>query len=185
MSLVQLGVFLSAGAAERDGAASVRFFNGRLLTGEDLTREQEDQHRRQDRLGLAIGEGVVEGLGVTRVSMGSDTNVLSVEAGRAINRSGRVLVLSEPAQVQLVVQPTASAGRGAFGDCPASKGDEPTDACSGSFWTIDAAVQAIGAAFIVAGFAYPVEHPAPERARVAITPFSRHGFVGLQAGAEF
>lgn len=65
------------------------------------------------------------------------------------------------------------------------EGDEPRDACAGSFWTIDAAVQAIGAAFIVAGFAYPVEHPAPERARVAITPFSRHGFVGLQAGAEF
>ena len=128
MSLIQLGVFVEGVAVADGGVASVHFFNGRLLTGEDLTREQTDQHRRLGRLGAAVGEGVIDGLLVslvTEVDTGSPR--LRIEPGQAINADGRVLTLHVRSDLELTIPAAASAGRGAFGDCPASKGAQPTN----------------------------------------------------------
>jgi hypothetical protein len=47
-----------------DGVRFVNFFNGRLLTAEDLRREQDANVVLRDRLGTAVGDGVVRGLRV-------------------------------------------------------------------------------------------------------------------------
>ena len=71
------------------GIRSVNFFNGRLLTSKDLTREQVARREADARLGLAVGDGVAFGLDVQR---GDGTNaVVLVKAGLAINRLGQTL----------------------------------------------------------------------------------------------
>jgi hypothetical protein len=96
--VLQLQQPLTAG-----GIRSVNFFNGRLLTSRDLTREQEARSEAIARLGLALGEGVVLGLDVAR-DVDRDTAaapVLRVMAGMAVNRLGRVLTLLDDASVAL------------------------------------------------------------------------------------
>src|SRR5438477_33380 len=44
------------------GVEWINFFNGRLLSGEDLTHEQKTTVLRDQRLGQAVGPGVVYGL---------------------------------------------------------------------------------------------------------------------------
>lgn len=63
-----------------------RFFDGRLLTAADLTREQLYLDQRLREVGQALGSGVVRGLEVTL-----DKGVLSIEPGLAISAAGRVL----------------------------------------------------------------------------------------------
>jgi hypothetical protein len=74
------------------GIRSVNFFNGRLLTAKDLSREQQARRDWDARLGLAVGDGVAFGLEAAR-----DTDldapaapVLRVKAGLAVNRAGQV-----------------------------------------------------------------------------------------------
>ena len=52
------------------GIRSVNFFNGRMLTGKDLSREQTARREADSRLGLAIGDGVAFGLEVARDATG-------------------------------------------------------------------------------------------------------------------
>lgn len=63
--------------------------------------------------------------------------------------------------------------------------DEPRAACLGSFWTLDAAVQAVGAAFIVAGFVAPVEHRPSATGRFVVAPLAGPGLLGASGGVEF
>ncbi|MEV5409791.1 hypothetical protein AB0K60_13250 [Thermopolyspora sp. NPDC052614] len=85
-----------------DGVRTVNFFNGRLLTGDDLSREQAAGKALRDRLGLAVGEGVVSGLRVS-VPPGADRTVprVAVTEGVAVNRLGAALRLPRDTLVTL------------------------------------------------------------------------------------
>lgn len=86
------------------GIRAINFFNGRLLSGEDLTQEQAANHEARLRLGRAIGEGVVFGLEVVE-TQGVSTKtapVVTVAAGLAVNRAGQPLRLATNTNVSLV-----------------------------------------------------------------------------------
>jgi len=82
------------------GIRAVNFFNGRLLTGEDLTREQTARRVADRRLGIALGDGVAWGLEVQKIEHPLGTAV-KVEAGLAINRKGQTLHLPNAIEVLL------------------------------------------------------------------------------------
>jgi hypothetical protein len=110
------------------GIASVNFFNGRLLTGEDLSREQRAATERGRRLGRALGTGVACGLEVAEALGVSSRNrpVLRVEPGLAVNADGTALELADRTDV-LLVRDTAAADAAPtelFADCaePAAGG---------------------------------------------------------------
>jgi hypothetical protein len=86
------------------GIRAVNFFNGRLLTAKDLSREQQARREADWRLGLALGEGVAFGLGISRDQILSKTAapVVRIEPGLAFNRQGQALRLQEPVSVALV-----------------------------------------------------------------------------------
>ncbi|MFL6254447.1 MAG: hypothetical protein ACJ74T_05470 [Pyrinomonadaceae bacterium] len=86
------------------GVRSVNFFNGRVLSGEDLSDEQEAQRRARRLLGRGVGEGVAFGFEVSEAAESSTTQfpVITVEPGIAVNRSGQTLRLGERTQVGLV-----------------------------------------------------------------------------------
>jgi hypothetical protein len=101
------------------GIRSVNFFNGRLLSGRDLTREQEARREADARLGRAIGDGVAYGLEVARdVTLDTPSApVLRVKAGLAVNRAGQTLRLGRDTSVALT-RPFGAAETGCvFADC--------------------------------------------------------------------
>jgi hypothetical protein len=118
------------------GVAGANFFNGRVLTAEALRDEQDAQREGRERLGRAVGAGVVRGLWV---SPGSVRGTLAVTRGEAVNPAGQTLRLADGPVTVHLVPPTAVSDAGAsaggcggardFGDCvrlPASSalGDE-------------------------------------------------------------
>jgi hypothetical protein len=108
---------------------SVNFFNGRLLTGDDLSREQATQAARLARLGRTVGDGIAWGLEVVEQPALSSKSkpVVTVSAGIAVSRAGTVLELAAPLDVALY-RDVAAAPAGAepgnlFADCqPAAVG---------------------------------------------------------------
>lgn len=85
------------------GIPWINFFNGRLLSGEDLSKEQNSNLEGRRRLGRAIGEGVAYGLEVSTLK-GVDTRetpYVVVGRGLAINRLGQTLWLENPTKVRL------------------------------------------------------------------------------------
>jgi hypothetical protein len=98
------------------------FFNGRLLSAEDLREEQEANTEGRKRLGQAIGDGVVYGLHVSE-TLGTSSKsapVITVEPGLCLNRRGVALALAEATDVSLVrpVPPGTTGSSGAtFQDC--------------------------------------------------------------------
>src|SRR5215218_8594504 len=92
MSAIQLDQFVRDECLRR-----INFFNGRLLSAEDLTVEQSANRAQARHLGVAIGTGVSYGLEVRRTEPppGSKTKDLQVEvkAGLALNDCGEVLHL--------------------------------------------------------------------------------------------
>lgn len=105
------------------GIPWINFFNGRLLSGEDLSKEQSSNLEGRRRLGRAIGEGVATGLEVAAPEKGVNTRVtpyVIVEPGLAINRQGQTLSLAAKTQVKLtrpVNADTGAAGNVDFDDC--------------------------------------------------------------------
>jgi hypothetical protein len=101
------------------GIRSINFFNGRLLTARDLTREQTATREADRRLGRAVGEGIAYGLEISKSSASTQQSpVITVEPGLAVNRTGQALLLSARTEVALVRR----AGSGAittdpFGEC--------------------------------------------------------------------
>ena len=85
----------------RGGIRNTHFFNGRLLTAEDLRAEQQANRQQHRQLGLAIGAGVVEGFDVGLVSNGPKP-VLHISRGLALTRKGAALALAEDVDVGLV-----------------------------------------------------------------------------------
>jgi hypothetical protein len=86
------------------GIASVNFFNGRLLSGEDLSREQAATRDARLRLGRVVGEGVAHGLEVAEAAGTSSKSrpVVRIEPGAAINADGLVLELVDRTDLVLV-----------------------------------------------------------------------------------
>jgi hypothetical protein len=106
------------------GLRRIPFFNGRVLTAEDLETEQNANAVERKRLGHALGTGVVEGLFVDRVDDGSDDppTTVTVEPGLALAPSGRVLELPSGVELSVVseIDREATAGtKGQFAGCSA------------------------------------------------------------------
>jgi hypothetical protein len=104
------------------GIRSVKFFNGRLLSGEDLSDEQAANREGRKRLGQALGEGVAFGLEVSEATGLSqkDAPVVTINAGMAVNRQGQTLKLAAPASISLIrqsVADTPATNGGTFKDC--------------------------------------------------------------------
>jgi hypothetical protein len=103
-----------------DRTRSVNFFNGRLLTGEDLTVEQQANRVAHSLLGQAVGSGVAYGLEVTESATLSQvaSPVLSVKRGLAINPNGGALLLDNDTDISLVrpASPTTG-GSSVFKEC--------------------------------------------------------------------
>ena len=107
MSTQTLGSPVLNGSALR----SVNFFNGRLLTGDDLAAEQSALHKRLEHLGQLTGAGVGYGLEVQE-TLGTSTPqnpVVTVAGGLAVSPSGTALWLPSPVDLSL-------AGTGATSD---------------------------------------------------------------------
>jgi len=107
VSTQALGSPVVSGSALR----SVNFFNGRLLTGDDLAGEQSALQARLQQLGQLTGAGVAYGLEV-RETLGTSTPqnpVVTVASGLALSPSGVALWL--PSSVDLSL-----AGTGATSD---------------------------------------------------------------------
>lgn len=82
------------------GITTVNFFNGRVLTAEDLRSQQTGLTDRDRRIARSLGDGVATGFRVTRRA----AETLAVEPGLAINPMGDVLELAgEGVDVPLVV----------------------------------------------------------------------------------
>jgi hypothetical protein len=87
-----------------DGIAFTSYFNGRLLSGEDLSRDQQGNREARRRLGQAIGAGVGFGLEVFEAP-GESTRtspVVTVTPGVAINSRGQALALRSQIDLRLV-----------------------------------------------------------------------------------
>jgi len=99
------------------------FFNGRLLTGGDLTREQQARADSDAQLGRAHGPGIATGLEVARVD-GSEPGLVRVQRGLAVSATGRVLMLGTDPVVKLVqtAEAASTGGSGDFGACGALPG---------------------------------------------------------------
>lgn len=99
-----------------NGLATPRFFNGRLLSGEALTQSRDAERSQRQRVGQAVGTGVVDGLWVKR---GNSTSTLQVTAGLCINRVGATLRL--PDTIELSFERRGADGvvreAGVFADC--------------------------------------------------------------------
>lgn len=79
---------------------SVNFFNGRLLTADDMKREQEAEALHRKRFGRIFGEGVAHGLRVS-IKPGAKPRSVEVEAGVAINAEGQTIALPESVEIAL------------------------------------------------------------------------------------
>ncbi|MFB6247924.1 MAG: hypothetical protein ABEL97_05070 [Salinibacter sp.] len=98
------------------GLRHIPFFNGRVLTAEDLQTEQAAHATERRRLGRALGTGVLRGLSVQRAS---DTTV-TVQSGQGLAPSGRVVELPRATEVSVLsgIEREETAGTtGAFSDC--------------------------------------------------------------------
>lgn len=106
------------------GIRSVNFFNGRLLTGRDLTREQQARRSADQRAAQAAGAGVAWGLEVQAGAKAADGGAtVTVQPGLAVSRSGRTLWLEAPVNVALGHRAPPRVPRSrSFDDCKALTG---------------------------------------------------------------
>ncbi|WP_339950568.1 hypothetical protein, partial [uncultured Albimonas sp.] len=93
---------LGEGALVLDGLRRrPRWFDGRFLTGADLTRDQDYVRQRQADLARASGSGVTEGL---EVSAGSDSRGagLVIEPGHGITPAGELVMIETRREIALL-----------------------------------------------------------------------------------
>jgi hypothetical protein len=110
-----------------DGLRTINFFNGRLLTGEDLSEEQTANRDLLKRLGQATGTGIACGLQVERAQGidSPDNPAVTIRQGLAVNRRGFPLCLPEDTDVALAHQPgtpTSTTTAAVFADCTTAQG---------------------------------------------------------------
>ncbi len=97
---------------------ATHFFNGRLVTGADLTREQNARREAVSRLGQAAGEGIAYGLKVAQDNSAENEPLISVSSGLAVNRCGQSLYLAHDASVNLLQRSGAvEQASKIFGNC--------------------------------------------------------------------
>jgi len=116
------GDFLALEQPVSDGGIeSVNFFNGRLLTGGDMQREQRARRSSEGRLGEALGDGIAFGLDVAALppDAGDTLASIQVQPGLAINGIGQVLRLTQLARIRLSRTDSTSFATGGciFDDC--------------------------------------------------------------------
>jgi|SRR5687767_5069064 len=102
------------------GIRSINFFNGRLLTARDLTREQTANREVDKQLGQAIGDGVVNGFEVSKSRLLQSTTeapMLTVTSGLAINRRGQTLQLTSDTDIALVREANGNVAALGFNEC--------------------------------------------------------------------
>ena len=80
MSTRQLSEVITSG-----GIRSINFFNGRLLTAEDMTQEQGTRRDADALLGRSLGAGIASGLEVSEAASSGAVPLVTVQAGLAIN----------------------------------------------------------------------------------------------------
>lgn len=83
-----------------------RYFDGRFLTGADLTRDQDYVRQRQADMARAGGSGVISGLRVRNVTLSAGQS-LSISPGVGLTPSGDVVMLSQRRDVPLLDLPTS------------------------------------------------------------------------------
>lgn len=101
-----------------EGIRAVNFFNGRLVTHGDFSRDQQARRDGDARLGQANGSGVVRGLEVSMDGVAGDRR-LAIKAGLAVNAAGQTLCLGADQLLALVPaadQAPPETG-GGFGAC--------------------------------------------------------------------
>jgi hypothetical protein len=114
------------------GIRNTNFFNGRLLTADDLRIDQDANRRQHEQLGRTLGTGVVSGLEVSLDDPGSPNSppLVKVTAGLAFNPRGQAIALPVDIKLALarLVAP-AVVGPGLFGACqpPKTTVTPPTD----------------------------------------------------------
>ena len=97
---------------------ATNFFNGRLVTGADLTREQKARREAVRRVGQAAGEGIVNGLEVKKDGAAGSDPIINVSRGLAVNRCGQTLFLSQDTNINLLQRfGTTEQPSKIFGDC--------------------------------------------------------------------
>lgn len=97
---------------------ATNFFNGRLVTGADMTREQTSRREAVWRAGRAAGEGIVYGLEVEKDKDAGINPIVAVSKGLAVNRCGQALYLSDDTSVDLLQRfGTVDQTSTIFGDC--------------------------------------------------------------------
>lgn len=85
-----------------NGIRNTHYFNGRVLSAEDLKNDQDAIRRREEKYGQALGDGVVQGLMVSEsADSRTDDPIVEITPGLAINRKGQVLALEQKGPVQL------------------------------------------------------------------------------------
>ena len=83
-----------------------RYFDGRFLTGADLTRDQDYVRQRQADMARAAGPGVINGLRVSDRTL-SRGQTLSISPGVGLTPSGDVVMLSSQRSIPLLDLPTS------------------------------------------------------------------------------
>lgn len=83
-----------------------RYFDGRFLTGADLTRDQDYVRQRQADMTRAGGAGVITGLRVANRTL-TQGQTLSISPGVGLTPSGDVVMLSTKRDVPLLDLPTS------------------------------------------------------------------------------
>lgn len=94
------------------------YFNGRLLTANDLKNDQEANKARSRQIGQALGEGIAFGL-EARISKDpfnpeKPSHAVTVSAGVAMNPLGEVLNLPEDTNVAIVPEKEKIAEKNGF-----------------------------------------------------------------------
>jgi hypothetical protein len=86
-----------------DGISFTSYFNGRLLSSEDLARDQRGNRDARRCLGQAVGDGVAFGLEVFEATGESkkQSPVVTIQPGVAVNRRGHALSLPQAVNLQL------------------------------------------------------------------------------------
>ena len=109
-----------------DGAVrSTNYFNGRILSREDMQRDRDADLAIHQRFGQALGEGIVRGFEVDMESLGGSSvqnPIVNVRPGLAVNRLGQTVALDRNVQVSLLKPSaadttTATPLSGQFNDC--------------------------------------------------------------------
>ena len=83
-----------------------RYFDGRFLTGADLTRDQDYIRQRQADIARSAGAGVASGLEVIDFDVAQGESV-EIRAGHGITPSGDLVMLASDRQVALLDLPVA------------------------------------------------------------------------------